>query len=474
MRLTSSSSVKYWRIFSGAIGIVAALVLVFANANQAPSEEWLYTTEILNRVLPFLIILALIFAIANPCKFKPTPKTITGLLFLLASCLCLAVPIFSAEAQYLPWKDQLLLSSCWSGAFICFGIFLFIAASSYGAILTWLGCIFGSLSLGLGCLELALLLTEQPADGFYDASAASQFALNGEAMHEGDNWISGVCGHSPVARDKPYAIAHKLQRYDKAFFDVKYSFNELGHRQLPRHVDAPNALALFGGSFTFGHGLMDEATWAWRLAKILGPQWNLENYAANGFGAHQMLCQCENDLIDFGNARHRYALFLALNHHIRRNEFFPNQPHYTVDAVGDVKREGKAQYSWLASLAWQLNGSQLAREAQNLATALLLKQKQPDLVNAYLALLKKGAAILANKYNARLTVLLWPDTEYLAPELKKANIPVLFARDFLFAWETDEGARWRIDPRYEAHPNEAASMEIAKGLAAYFESMAKK
>ena len=85
-----------------------------------------------------------------------------------------------------------------------------------------------------------------------------------------------------------------------------------------------------------------------------------------------------------------------------------------------------------------------------------------------MAIIEESARLLREKYKASLTVLLWPDVEYLEAELQQRGIATLRARDMLPDWDTTKGNVYYIDPEWEMHPNPRATSELAEGLAAYF------
>ena len=96
------------------------------------------------------------------------------------------------------------------------------------------------------------------------------------------------------------------------------------------------------------------------------------------------------------------------------------------------------------------------------------KQHHEAFVKTYLAILEESARLLREKYNASLTVLLWPDVEYIEAELRQRGIATLRARDMLPDWDATKGNAYYIDPEWEMHPNSRATSELAEGLAAYF------
>lgn len=461
-------------------GFIALVIILIINAMTGPdsSPEWVYTIEWVNIFLiPIIIVIAVIFAGLGYIKLI---RSRFGLAIWICCCLIsivlFVIPLIMPDYQHLHWQLQYLLSACWAGAFLFAGLSLFTAASRSPSILASLFCLIGSLAFGLAALEIALLCSTQYADGMSNLSAQSKYMNTEKGVPEYTSWSSGQCGATPGKPGTATNAYHRLATFDNDLFDVKYSLDARGWRTLPdSSPNAPNDLMLFGCSFTFGMGLEDEQTWAWQLAKMLGPGWKLENYSASGYSVNHMLCLLEHHLVDKPTGKERLALFLAIDHQIRRNQFFPNTPHYELDDAGQAIARGKAGYQWAFLLPHTFNGSQLAREIGSLVTATAMKHPDKE-VQLYLAMLKQSAQILHRDYKTQLIVLLWPDMDKLADSIKAMGIPVLLAKSLLPEWDQceDPGSMYRINRYYEPHPNSKAADELAKGLAAYFEELISK
>lgn len=461
------------------VSVAVFLLIISLNlfTNESASEEWIYTLEWIN-----LLVIPFPLAVTISCigyflivALKGKHGRIIVALCGICCVLFFTIPFLLPDYQLMSWQSQYFLSACWALAFIFAGIWVFILATRSGAILASVLCIAGSLFFGLAAMESVLLVTSQSSDGISILSAASRHAAEEAGVPEYESWVDATCGKRPAPEGTALPAFHRLAAFGKDLFDVKYSFNSRGWRAVPVSGAQPdNDLLLFGCSFTFGIGLEDKETWAWQLAEFLGPDWRVENYAGGGYSANHMLCLLENGLIQQPAGVNRYALFLGIDHHIRRNEFFPDTPHYTLNGHGEAEAGGKQAFVWASLLHLTFNGSQLARETGAFITRMALKnpEKQTAL---YVAMLKMSAQILKNRYNTRLIVLLWPDLEYLASRLEAEGIEVLYARSLLHEWNTpeDPGYLYRIDRYREAHPNRKAAAELAEGLAAYFRQIAE-
>lgn len=447
-----------------------ALVSILALLNLAPfsdSDEYIYTLKWINMICGIILVI-LIIALA---------KKRWRVLCLLLCLTLFLIPSLAPFYQNLSWQSQYALSACWGAALILAALALFSLGSGASRLASWFWCILGSVALALAAGELFLLSTSQPADAITNMSRQSRYAAAPEqGLPEQESWRAFQCGKTPAPPGKDTHIFHRVTKFDADLFDVRYSTNERGWRGLPKAAsDAANDLILFGCSMTFGHGLEDEQTWAWQLAKKLGPDWQLENYAASAYSANNMLCLLERKLIEPPDGNNRYALFLAIDDHLRRNDFFQSVPHYEQDEKGEPAAGGKHRFGWIHNLPGTFNGSQLARETGSFLLRAIMKQ--PDrMLDLYLAMIRRSAEILQQEYQTQLYILLWPDFEWAREKFERLGIPIIDARQMLPDWDKGQGhgSSYCIDPLYETHPNANAARLIANGLAIYFENLAKE
>lgn len=466
------ASPRLWiRIFSlvlSSLAIIATVILEVFN-NDAASPEWRYTAKVMFTVCLPLAALGLLIA-SGMLKFVSGKYFWPALVLLLAGTSFILIPLLSPDPLYLAWHKQFWLSVCWLMAFLCFGVLCFILGATHGAAASFLACLAGSILLGFGMGELWFLCTDQPGDWITEDQEHSKYLAAGAVPFNRGQWIGGICGAAPAAHENGNTVAHHQLRKDLDLFDVKYTFNKSGHRILPQPAgDIEHDLMLFGCSFTFGHGLEDDQTWPYIMTQNLGSGWRVENYAQSGYGAMQMLCMLENAMVPAPHGRRNFAVFLAINHHLRRNDFFLASPHYETDASGTPQRSGAPRYGWLTRFVADMKGSQLARQT-GIFLEGLLAQNNRKFKKDYLAMLVQSGVILKSEYNTRLFVLLWPDLEDIAPELEAAGLSCIFARQFLPDWGQG-GEKYFIKPPYEGHPNAMAAELLGRGLAEYFKKM---
>lgn len=426
------------------------------------SEEWLYTLKLLNLTGGVLVGILVLAAIWSPFRIA----------CLICAYGCVLAACLAPGAQSLGWQWQYVLSLCWAVAFILGALALFSLGSARAGLRSWFFCGLASLCFAIASLELFFLFTPQGADGIVNASATSKFA-SPAGKPETSSWGRFQCGTLMSPGYGKTQVYHRVTRFGDELFDALYSFNESGFRITPKGADnAENNLMLFGCSMTFGHGLNDEQTWASQLANILGPEWQVENYAMSSWSANQTLCMLEHELIPIPVQKKRYALFLAIEDHLRRNDFFGSTPHYVLDESGVPRQAGKHRFASIHNMPDTFNGSQLAREASNWLRRIIMSHPEP-MLELYLAMLKRTAQLLEQKYQTKFYVLLWPDFESVRQRIEELGIPVIMARDLLPDWEkgANPGSLYHISPGADGHPNARAAREMAIGLAEYFKRL---
>lgn len=459
-------TILYWLL-----GSISACALVITGLNllttPTSSPEWVYTVEQINRfALPALVAAGLLTG--GYFTFLLSRRKYTRLIMFLCCCILITIPLLFPYYYYLHWQMQYLLSICWGLGLSGFGFLLFLLGARSTPVLAFLWCAAGSLILAFGAMEILLLCSSQPADGKSNLSSESKYAI-GEGSPEYALWTPSQCGRTSAPLGAPHIAWHSELKFNEKLYDVHYFLDDNAHRRLPVAPDAQNDLILFGCSFTFGHGLEEEQTWAWKLAKLLGPKWQLVNYGGNGYSPNHMLCLLEHNLVAPLTGKHRYALFFAIEDHLTRNEFFPFTPHYYLNANNEAEHGGNQKLTWVYNLPRIFNGSQLAREISGGIRSFALKNLD-DKQRLFLAILSKSAHILKEKYETQLIVLLWPDLDFMQEDIKSLGIPVINSRRFLNDWG-EYGAPYCIHPKYEGHPNAYATDKIAQALKLYFDNL---
>lgn len=478
----SVSPLKRWINFVLTLAVFAAAVFYYTIPDTA-SPEYSFTIQQIFKYMTmpglYLVLLMLLYKLwrrLNHVKYVNYILAFTG-------AVCILIPLFAPEIHQLYWPGAIIFSVFWIIASLSLGLLCFNLVGGLSGVSASVFSIFGTILLIFGCFEIYFLLTPQRDDGQYVYSKNSKYVLANQARPGFDPLVRKKSGFFPVQPAHPsHSVAIYKRRYDKDFYDVRYTLDKYGHRIVAYNPDKPEAdLMLFGGSFTLGEGLENEQTWAWKLSKDLGPAWKVTNFGMSAFGAHQMLGLLEEREIEPApEAPVREALFLGIRHHILRftGIVFNNVMSaykYKMEN-GQLKRDGfttDSKLQLVPALPEVLNGSQAARALSDYLTRVYANKFAVQLIETYTAILIRASKLFRENYNTRLTVLLWPDIESIAPELEKEGIPVLYARSFLKSWDSQGESYYQLIPEYDVHPNAKATDELAAGLADYYRGMLK-
>lgn len=466
------AKLRFWSFILFAV-LSATLILLRITIPANASEEYIYTIQIIFKIaiLPSLFFtFLLLFFISGAARFR-------WLFFWLALVL-FAIPAAMPFYETIGWKLNYALSVCWLAGFMCMAIALFGIATRVGDLMAGILCVFASIFLFLGIGEGLFLFTDQGlADGYQRDTENSKYVLSGQAQEKTPH-VDTPRGKFLKQPDHPSSsYAHRDLYYDRVLYDVRYTLNERGHRITPEANSEPMADVLtFGCSYTFGFGLENEQTWPWQLAIDLGPEWRVENYASNAFGAQQMLDLLETGAIAPPTAPHRFALYLGIDHHmIRQTGLFPYNSSAYVLEDGKLVRKGLTDDLPIAivhKIPHVLNGSQLARSLVAMFVKAMEMANRDKYAAVYVAMVEKAATILRDKYNTSLTVLIWPDLEVVEPLLDKANIPWLELKQFLPEFG-ETGSAYHVLANVERHPNAHADDVLAKALAEWLKRKLK-
>ena len=99
-----------------------------------------------------------------------------------------------------------------------------------------------------------------------------------------------------------------------------YTINEYGHRNIKNKNSNSKCIVLHGGSITFGQTLDDNENLPFLLKSVLDDDFNVFNYAFNGYGAHQFLSKIEKKYIDeIKNCKKLFILYQFIPDHIGRS-----------------------------------------------------------------------------------------------------------------------------------------------------------
>jgi len=132
-----------------------------------------------------------------------------------------------------------------------------------------------------------------------------------------DDWIEGAVAVDPkVGMVLP---PHAVGRQHSPDFDVIYTSGPEGWRMMPDPQTAhPDSEIWFlGCSFTFGAGVQDDETYAYRLAAQAWPDTRVRNFAVSGYGTTNAYLNLKNQLSRRPNPS--AVVYGWISHHRERN-----------------------------------------------------------------------------------------------------------------------------------------------------------
>lgn len=470
------------RILTGvALGAMAGVIL-YLYLNIAPGADGPYPytiKKIFSWAFYPLALLAILLLFFRPLgiffKWAMRNSALWGFLAAL-SFVFIGVLLFLFPGETIPWPQSRWLSAGWLCAYFFLSFFLGAWAARLNNWASSPLSVCALLALGFAMAEAHFFVFPPRwyASGFYQDNATSKYVLAGEAqtalpmVQRPYGEFTGRPAH-PSASTADHQLREGVTQYD-----VRYTFDDNGHRITPAANEKPEAdLLLFGCSYTFGYALENDETWAWRLSELLGPRWLVTNYAFMAFGAQQMLTLLEEKAISEPEAPVREAVFLAFQNHLYRfSGLFPvplKCVRYDL-RNGQLVRDGfnsdSPYYFFSVTMPQTLKGSQAALQLSVWLTGKFIGLENERLTKIYLAMLEKSARLLREEYATDLTILLWPDMEHIRGDLEKAGIKSVLASEMLKDYPVS-GLATYVEERLMVHPNPRATQELAAGLYEY-------
>lgn len=325
------------------------------------------------------------------------------------------------------------------------------------------------LCIGLGsvCLFVAA------AEGFFrltnleprNVSQQSVHLRSGEAtipepaMYDRDALIGGVL------KKQEMRAAHRqvLGSREEPLFDVVYSVNAAGRRVTPEQGEkADSVVLLFGCSFTFGFGVNDKDTYAWKLAELLGNKYQVVNLGVSGYGAHQMLAMLESGRLDplLQRYKHRYAFFLTIADHRNRcagrSTWIKNGPRYTLEQ-GKAVYDGDFSDSFSVPRLCDTLFLHSALYPKLRPLFYLFASSEQDMA-LHAAIVAQSAAQLHAR-NTDFAVIAWPDMTRFIDSLQARSLKVLPLSPRIPDWAPESHKQYRVDG---FHPNSLGHAIIAE------------
>ena len=134
---------------------------------------------------------------------------------------------------------------------------------------------------------------------------------------------------------------HKVIKNNKLVFNKFYTIQSNNYRFTPKinNKKKIKKINFFGGSNTFGFGLNDNETLPYLSQKFF-LDWEINNYAISGYGAHQAYTQIK----ELENLIGDVNIFVTFKNHIPRSsckrDFSLGTPKYVLNNNNEIIREG--------------------------------------------------------------------------------------------------------------------------------------
>lgn len=286
-------------------------------------------------------------------------------------------------------------AALWAAA--CFGAARGSAGSALAAV--WFNAGFAFLAFGSVEAWLA----------FGGSGAADTYHYSKPLTRPDD-----VLGYAPNADT---TLTATKRHGDEVVYEVRYSFDENGHRVTPPAAADSECVVFFGGSFAFGMGVEDAESMPWQVVEHSGGRLHAVNLGFNGYGAHQMLAAIEAGLLDeVPGCEPRAAIYLALVAHTSRavglSPWDRHGPRYVRNGDGRVHRAGHFDDGiWRGKVLPRLHQSEifsrLLSRTPDRSTNYVVTPEEVDL---YVAIVAAAARRFEAAHpGARFHVLLWDE-----------------------------------------------------------------
>ena len=316
------------------------------------------------------------------------------------------------------------------------------------------------------------------------------FLLFGLAFFESFLQLQSAIDQPPaeqvqVKNHSPYFAPHKNLGYapvknstirstatigKKMVYDVQYTINEQGYRiTAPVQAQHDESILFFGCSVTFGKGLNDPETFPYMVNKGIGKQFNVYNFAFEGYGTHQFYAALDFNLIDpIVHDQPKYAIYTVIPDHIRRivnlTKWGKYDPRYVLNANDEVEFSG-----YFGDDSIKNEKKSFFKDTYTYKQLFSKHSLNSRDVDLFLTMTDGAREKLRSKYAAcEFHVVFWDDpyeeqwlVEEMLEGLAKKGINVHRISQILPNY-LDNPQRYQINPPYEAHPSALANTYISR------------
>lgn len=245
-----------------------------------------------------------------------------------------------------------------------------------------------------------------------------------------------VCGY----RFQPCERFHSVKMLEgDTVYDVTYNIHCNGTR-VSGAGQGNKHLLFFGCSFTFGEGLNDSQTLAWRMGELM-PQYSTYNFGGSGYGPQQMLSILQTDHLDtVVTQTDGAAIYLLLPEHIHRAAGSPyvvynwgsGMPYYELKGDSLVRFSSFQQGRRWSTYWYKALGKLGLLNMEALAYPKLTEED----INLTVAIISKARQEYENRYpQGQFRVLCYPSAVYeqeytqLIEGLQMAGVELLDYRE---------------------------------------------
>lgn len=250
-------------------------------------------------------------------------------------------------------------------------------------------------------------------------------------------------------------------------YDKKYTEYYNGFRYTKCNENSDETYLFFGCSFTFGTALDDDETLPYRFSENFNFDKNVINCGVGGQGTNTALNILNNNVFEKlipENSKVKHCFYTLIKDHIYRNFRYEG---YCIDSYlyenGKYTRVKQPYgiFKYIFARSYIFRKIWLP----------LIDEHNEDFYEDYLLkILRKMSDILKEKYDANLTLIVWPGDpgEYrkeFLDKLKNIKLDIIFVPDSFISY--DLGYRVKDD----GHPSAKANKEIAEKLYNYLNNI---
>ena len=317
-----------------------------------------------------------------------------------------------------------------------------------------------SISFVLTFIEVFLLITNHKVD--------FSFKKNDD-ISKNVKYEKTFLGYQPKAGTHNHLIISN----GKILINSTYTIGKDGFRVTPRESnnDYTKNINLFGGSYTFGWGLNDNETLPYFLQKNL-QNWNVKNFAINGYGVHQMLAQIENNPKILKDVN----ILITNNFHTLRSsckkDYSFGTPKYIIDDNHNLKRSGYCGNLFLTKFQLpKIFGSIINRsEIKKLLDKVFVKPNDINSmdIDIYISIIKRIKELI-DENNQEFFV------GYIETSLNDLD-KIIFQE---FKKENIDYINLSLEPKkdyelYDGHPNKEANIKRSLMILEYIKTSKNK